>query len=129
MGVCPPGRADQCLFERHFETFERNARSQLQRMFGSGGFDAARDIAGITLNRWAHGYACGTNDLYDPDYRMNEVPCVRARQRFGRIAIANSDAAGICMTQAAFDQANRAVRELVSDVVRPEFYIRNPSRG
>lgn len=111
------------------ETYERNVRTQLQRMLGSSGFDPARDISGITINRWAHGYACGTNDLYDPSYAMNEVPCIRARQRFGRIAVANSDAAGISQTQAALDQANRAVRELIGDVVRPDFYIRNPSRG
>ena len=49
------------------------------------------------------------------------MPCVRGRQRFGRITIANSDAAAICLTQAAFDQANRAVNELLDDVLRPEF--------
>jgi spermidine dehydrogenase len=138
--VCAPGlpglsardqyRAGRAQLQgMDFETHERNVRTQLQRMLGSGGFDAARDISGITLNRWAHGYACGANDLYDPPTAPDEAPCVRARQRFGRIAIANSDAAGISMTQAAIDQANRAVRELISDVIRPDFYIRNPSRG
>ncbi len=109
-------------------TYEESTRDQLQRMLGSAGFNADRDIAGITVNRWAHGYACGANDLYD-SFPGGEEPCLRARKRFGRIAIANSDAAGISMTQAAFDQANRAVRELISDVVRPEFYALNPSRG
>jgi len=47
----------QALLETSFETFERNIRDQLGRMLGPGGFDPARDIAGITVNRWSHGYA------------------------------------------------------------------------
>jgi len=104
-----------------FETFERNAREQLGRALAGGGFDPARDIAGITVNRWGHGYATGANDLYDPDWKADELPWVRGRQRFGRIAIANSDSAAICLTQAAFEQSNRAVNELLNNVVRPTF--------
>jgi hypothetical protein len=33
------------------------------------------------------------------------------------------------MAQAAFNQATRAVRELILNVVRPEFYALNPMRG
>jgi spermidine dehydrogenase len=120
------GRAELLGIDR--ATYEENARTQLERMFGADGFNAQRDIAGITVNRWAHGYAGGLNDLYDP-VESGEPVFVRARKRFGRIAIANSDASGVSMTQAAFDQANRAVRELLTDVVRPEFYIKNPERG
>jgi len=109
--------------------YETKAREQLQRALGSHGFDAHRDIAGITVNRWAHAYACGTNDLYDPDVPLQESPWVKGRQRFGRITIANSDAAGVSMTQAAFDQANRAVKELMYNVVDPMFYYSNPARG
>ena len=42
-----------------FDEVERGIRGQLRRMLGEG-FDDARDIAGITVNRWSHGYA------YDP---------------------------------------------------------------
>ena len=111
------------------QTYERIAREQLHRQFAGGGFDPQRDIAGITINRWAHGYACGGNDLYDPPLSETEPPWVRGRRRFGRIAIANSDAAGISLTQAAFDQAHRAVQELLTDVVRPQFYTLNPEQG
>jgi spermidine dehydrogenase len=104
-----------------FETFERNARNQLARALAGGGFDPARDIAGIMVNRWGHGYATGGNELYDPDWRPDELPWVKGRQRFGRIAIANSDSAGICLTQAAFEQSNRAVNEILNNVVRPMF--------
>ncbi len=35
-----------------FSTFERNIRQQLGAMLGPAGFDPARDIHGITVNRW-----------------------------------------------------------------------------
>ena len=44
------------LLSTPFETIERNVRSQLAGMLSAGGFDPARDIEGITVNRWAHGY-------------------------------------------------------------------------
>jgi spermidine dehydrogenase len=99
-------------------------------MLGKSGFVGERDVASITVNRWAHGYACGGNDLFDePVTGVEPPPWVRARQRIGRISIANSDAAGVSLTQAAFDQADRAVRELISDVLRPQFYYLNPEQG
>ena len=50
----------------------------------------------------------------NPDWTEDEYPWVVGRKRFGRITIANSDAEGVCLTQAAFDQAHRAVDELMS---------------
>ena len=109
------------LLAMSFETFERGIRRQMDRALGAGGFDPARDIEAIFVNRWPHGYAGAGNDLFDPDWGYDEVPWVLGRKRFGRIAIANSDAAATCLTQAAFDQAHRAVQELITDVIRPEF--------
>jgi spermidine dehydrogenase len=102
------------LLATPFETFERNIRDQLNRVLGAGGFDAARDIDAITVNRWPHGYAYEYNPLWDPDWPEGKRPCDIARQRFGRIAIANSDAAAAAYTDQAIDQAYRAVRELLS---------------
>ncbi len=113
------GRAD--LLSTGFETFERKIRDQLGRALAVGGFDPARDIEAITVNRWPHGYAAGQNTLYDPDWSDEELPWIVGRRRFGRIAISNSDAAAICLTQAAFDQSFRAVREIVTDVMRRQF--------
>ena len=113
------GRAD--LLSTDFETFERKIRDQLGRALADGGFDPARDIEAITVNRWPHGYAAGQNTLYDPDWSDEELPWIVGRRRFGRIAISNSDAAAICLTQAAFDQSFRAVREIVTDVMRRQF--------
>jgi spermidine dehydrogenase len=104
------GRSE--LMETPFAVFERNIRDQLQKMLGSGGFDAAKDIQGITVNRWAHGYAYGPNTLFDPDWKEEEKPWVIGRARFGNIAIANSDAGANAYTNEAIDQAFRAVQEL-----------------
>jgi spermidine dehydrogenase len=101
------------LMGTSFSTFERHIREQLARMLGPGGFDPARDIEGITVNRWAHGYAFHDNPLFDPDWSEEEKPWVLGRKRFGRIAIANSDAGGEAYTDAAIDQAYRAIGEIV----------------
>jgi spermidine dehydrogenase len=105
------GRAE--LMGTPFSTFERNIRDQLARMLGPAGFDPARDIEGITVNRWAHGYAFSPNPLFDPHWRKGEEPWVVGRQPFGRIAIANSDAGASAYTDAAIDQAYRAVEEVL----------------
>ncbi len=102
------------LFTTPFETFERNIRDQLGRILAPGGFDPARDIEAITVNRWPHGYAYEYNPLWDPDWPEGEKPCEIARKRFGRIAIANSDAGAAAYTDAAIDQAYRAVCQLTT---------------
>ena len=105
-----------------FETFEREIRGQLARLLAEGGFDPARDIQGITVNRWPHGYAVG----YDRDtgsmywFREDEWPdskklWLRGRTRHGRIAFANTDAQASAMTESAIEQAWRATSELMHD--------------
>lgn len=104
------------LMTTPFEVFERNIRDQLGRMLGGGGFDSARDIQAITVNRWPHGYAYEYNPLFEPlDRPDSERPCVIGRQPFGRIHIANSDADGHAYTNIAIDQGYRAVREITVD--------------
>ncbi len=105
------GRAE--LLDTPFATFERNIREQLGRTLSGGGFDPARDIEAITVNRWPHGYAPEYNPLFDPDGPENERPNVLGRAQFGRIAIANSDSGGAAYTDSAILQADRAVNELL----------------
>jgi len=101
------------LYTTTFETMERSIRDQLARTLGPGGFDPARDIAAITVNRWPHGYAYEYNSLFDSFWlEGGETPCEVARQRHGRIAIANSDAGAYAYTDEAINQAYRAVSEL-----------------
>jgi len=101
------------LLTTPFATFEWKIRDQLGRILGPGGFDPARDITGITVNRWPHGYAYEYNALWDPDWPDGQRPCEVGRKRFGRIAIANSDAAAAAYTDQAIDQGYRAVEELL----------------
>ena len=101
------------LLNTSFETFERAIRDQLARTLGGGGFDPAREIQAITVNRWPHGYGYEYNPLFDPEWPEAERPNVIGRQRFGRIAIANTDSAATAYTDQAIDQAWRAVGELL----------------
>lgn len=111
------GRHD--LLATSFETFERNIRGQLGAMLGDSGFDPARDIKGITVNRWPHGYAVGydyENDVmnyFSEPWADDKKLWLSGRQSFGRIAIANSDAAASAMTEAAIDQGFRATQEIL----------------
>jgi spermidine dehydrogenase len=102
------------MLRTSFEDFERRIREQLARVLSPGGFDPARDIEAITINRWPHGFAMGTNALFDPtEWTGENHPTVVGRQPFGRITIANSDAAGLSLAQAAMDEGYRAATELV----------------
>jgi spermidine dehydrogenase len=107
------GRAD--LLAATFETYERSIRDQLGRSLKGGGFDPARDIEAITVNRWPHGYAYSYDTLNDPIewalFDPDDRPCIVGSRRFGRISIANSDAAASTHTDSAIDEAHRAVRE------------------
>jgi spermidine dehydrogenase len=103
------------LMSTPFATFERNVRDQLGRMLSAGGFDPARDIQAITVNRWPHGYAYEYNALFEPlDRPASERPCVIGRQPFGLIHVANSDADGHAYTNIAIDQGHRAVAEILA---------------
>lgn len=101
------------MYATDFETYELNVRDQLTRMLGPHGFDARRDIAGITVNRWGHGYSYMYSSVFD-DFldRGEQPPHERARMPYGNISIANCDAAGRDSTTDAIDQAHRAVCEL-----------------
>jgi spermidine dehydrogenase len=98
------------LLETTFADFEARIRDELDRMLGPGGFSSGRDIAAITVNRWPHGYGYVANSLFDGDDYDNVL--AQARQRVGRVAIANSDAGGDAYAHLAIEQAARAVREL-----------------
>jgi spermidine dehydrogenase len=120
--ACQPGKPARVqhslgrieLYSTTFETMERNIRDQLARTLGPGGFDPARDIAAITVNRWPHGYAYEYNSLFDSFWlEGGETPCEVARKPFGRIAIANSDAGAYAYTDEAINQAWRAAGEIV----------------
>ncbi len=122
-GDMPAG--DQFRAGRHellgtsFEQFERNIRAQLGAMLGDGGFAPARDIKAITVNRWPHGYAVGYDSesgelfWFSNSWTAEKKIWFEGRKQFGRIAIANSDAAASAMTESAIEQGYRATQELL----------------
>jgi spermidine dehydrogenase len=102
------------MYATPFETVERKTRSQLAGILSGGGFDPAVDIAAITVNRWAHGYANWYRPPSSLEHENAMPPHVIGRKRFGRVTIANSDAGARASVNSAVDQAHRAIEELGS---------------
>ncbi|OYT95507.1 MAG: spermidine dehydrogenase, partial [Pseudomonas sp. PGPPP3] len=98
------------LYSTSFAELEAQLREQLQRMLGPGGFDQAKDILEITVNRWSHGYSYFSNSLFDDEQESAQL-MERARQPLGKVSIANSDAAWSAYAHSAIDEAWRAVNE------------------
>ncbi|MBS0389084.1 MAG: hypothetical protein JSR15_11450 [Proteobacteria bacterium] len=95
------------LYSRPFADFERALRDELARILGPGGFDADRDIAAITVNRWGHGYAFPVECLPAGVAETSRAPV-------GGISLAGSDAAWTAYAHAAIDEAHRAATEVVA---------------
>jgi spermidine dehydrogenase len=102
------GRA--LLYARRFEEFEAHARDELTRILGPGGFDADRDIAAITVNRWGHGYAYEPDSLFDLPEADREIKLSCAH--LGRIHFAGTDAAWMAYADRAIDTAHRVAGEI-----------------
>lgn len=103
------GRA--LLLGTPFDVLERDIRQQLDRMLGPGGFQSARDIRGLTVNRWAHGYSYMPSTLA-PDDAGLQAALAQAGQGVGSVRIAGADVAGSPSVTAAIEQAQRAVLAL-----------------
>jgi spermidine dehydrogenase len=100
------------LLAMEFDDFEREVRRVLEGIWGASGLDVDNDILAITVNRWPHGYARDLIDFEDPAWLASPGPYEIGRQRFGNIAIANSDSGADAYTHTAIDQAWRAVGDL-----------------
>ncbi len=85
-----------------FKDYEQEIRAHLSGMLPNDLFDFDRDVASITVNRWAHGY---TIDGPGDSTRIG-------RQPFGRITVANTDSAAGSDAKYAIMMAYRAVKEL-----------------
>jgi spermidine dehydrogenase len=96
-----------------FAEMEFQIRALLARALGRGGFDPARDIEAIAINRWSHGYAYEYMRPWDSYWPAGPLPIETSRRGWGKIAIANSDAGAYAYAHSAIDQAVRAVRELL----------------
>ncbi len=85
-----------------FTDYEQEIRRHLSGMLPAKLFDFDRDVASISVNRWAHGYSVGGPG---DSTRIG-------RQPFGRVTIANSDSAPGADAKTAMMMGYRAVNEL-----------------
>lgn len=90
------------MLELQFNDYEDEIRKHLSGMFPAELFDFDRDVASISVNRWAHGYSIGGPG--------NSTKI--GRQPFGRITVANCDSAPESDAKTAMMMAWRAVNEL-----------------
>jgi spermidine dehydrogenase len=113
MICCPYGTPGAPLLEQvrearyrmlslQFSDYEQEVRRHLSGMLPAESFDFDRDVASITVNRWAHGYTTGGPG--------NSTAI--GRRPFGRITIANCDSAPGADLKTAMMMAHRAVNEL-----------------
>ena len=103
------------LYQMSFGDYEKLIVRQLEGALAGGGFDAERDIAGLTVNRWPKGYAYEYNDLIEPaEFGPENGPHIAGRAQIGRISIANSDSSAFAYVDGAIDAAVRAVNEQIN---------------
>jgi spermidine dehydrogenase len=105
------------LLSTSYTEYERQIREQMTDMFGPSGFDAKRDIAGIVLNRWGHPFINPQPGFF---FGSNGKPAARDALRngpFGRIVFSHSDLAGAMDHRNAFMESNRAVGQLLNQVL------------
>ncbi|MFG1704204.1 NAD(P)-binding protein [Nonomuraea sp. M3C6] len=96
-----------------FADFERGLRDSLARALGPSGFDPAADIAAITVNRWAHGYAryyrLPADEAFWPE---GPTPADILSEGVGRIMVSTTDAAYHGFVDGAIETAYRAVHRI-----------------
>jgi spermidine dehydrogenase len=109
------GRAE--MISTPFRDYEHQIRQQFTEMFARSGFDAARDIAGIILNRWGHAYLSpAPGFFFGKDGKPAPGDVLRAAP-FGRIAFANTDLSGVADHRCSIIEADRAVEQLLDQVL------------
>ena len=100
-----------------FRDYERKIREQFTEMFGAAGFDARRDIKGVILNRWGHAYLNPQPGFFFGKAGKPAPSEVLRAAPFGRIAFANTDLAGIMDHRCSILEAERAVGQLLDQVL------------
>jgi spermidine dehydrogenase len=90
------------MLSLRFDDYEQEIRRHLGGMLPKELFVFDRDVASISVNRWAHGYSLGGPG---DSTRIG-------RQPFGRITVANCDSAPGADAKTAMMMAHRAVNEL-----------------
>lgn len=105
------GRAK--MFGTSYQEYEEQIRRQLTKLFGSAGFDAKRDVAGIILNRWGHAYVNAGPGFF---FGRNGEPAPSdvLRRPLGNLAFAHSELSGHQTYPAAGEEGRRAAEQMLT---------------
>ena len=101
------------MFATPYAEYEKRIISQMNSLFARGGFDASRDVAGITINRWGHAFAVPQPGFV---HGLNGKPSNSEvlRQGYGRIIFANGELRGLQGFLGAFGEGQNAARQVLS---------------
>ncbi|MEZ5498874.1 MAG: NAD(P)-binding protein [Steroidobacteraceae bacterium] len=100
------------MFSMSYAHIEAEVRAQFTKMFAAGGFDADRDIAGVTVNRQGHAYVVTPPGFYYPKDGGTPVSDV-IRKPHGRIAFAHAELLGYQMWEGAAHEGERAAKQML----------------
>lgn len=100
------------MFSMSYASVEKQVKDQFTKMFAAGGFDAERDIAGITLNRQGHAYV-----VTPPGFFFGKdgkpAPSDVIRKPHGRIAFAHAELMGYQMWEGAVHEGECAAQQML----------------
>ena len=100
------------ILSTSYNEYEQQILEQMNRLFGSAGFDPRKDIAGIILNRWVNAYLNPQPGFY---FGRGDRPAPRdtIRKRFGRIAFGQSELNGHMNWIAAIEEGRAAAGKVM----------------
>lgn len=105
--------ARAALLQASFADIELKLRRQMTDLFAGAGFDAARDIAGIVLNRWGHAFISP-----QPGFHFGTAtspsPLEIVREGHDRITFGHSDTVGQQNWWSAIEQSTRATKQALA---------------
>ncbi|MGE0553958.1 MAG: NAD(P)-binding protein [Gemmatimonadales bacterium] len=105
--------AREQLYAMSYREIELQVRRQMTKLFGSAGFDASREIAGIILNRWGHAYVtAGPGFFFGKDGKPS--PSDVLRQPHGGLTFAHSELSGHQSSPYSVEEGVRAARQVLA---------------
>ncbi len=101
------------LIQQQKADLEKELMDFLNDIYQLAGEKAEDAVAGIMINRWAHGYSYEQVSLWDSD-EFTEQSTAHMQQKIGNIFMANTDVAWMPYLQDAIDQGIRAAKEALA---------------
>lgn len=101
------------LMKQQLADLEKELLDVLRGIYELAGEKVEDVVAGLTLNRWAHGYSYEQVMLWDSD-ESTESTTAMMQKKIGNIFMANSDIAWMPYLQNAIDEGYRAVTEALA---------------